>query len=184
MKRSLFVFFLILALLLTGCGDAGEIEALEGELAGLHQRLDELEAENAALRAQLEEALAGSGDVDASLAILDWEQAENELLIHGAFAQVLNLPRVNGLVELPEMIRVVAAHNGLEIFQEIWELEPGEGDTVLEREIEFFRVRLPELSEGDVLEMYLEVTMPSGQIVTGWGASWDYFGDSLSMTAG
>ena len=184
MKRYLFVWILVLALLLGGCGNAGEIEALEGELAGLHQRLDELEAENATLRAQLEEALAGSGDVEVNLAILDWEHADNELLIHGAFAQILNLPRVNGLVELPEMTRVVITHNGYEVSGHIRSLDAGEGDNALEGELEHLDIPLPELAEGDVLEVYLEVTMPNGDIIIGWGASWDYYEGRLSMTAG
>lgn len=184
MKRFVWVWVLILALALTACGANAEVEALEEELAGLHQRLDELEAENAALRAQLEEAVGQRVQVQAYLDVLEWEHAEGMLLINAAYARVMNLPAVNGLVELPEAICMVMAHNGTMMFSELCGLEAGEGENALEGEIEAFGTELPELAEGDVLEVYLEVTMPTGEVITAWGPSWDYCQGELIMTAG
>lgn len=188
MKRVLFILILTLVLVLTGCGNT---DALEAQVADLQQQIARLEAENEALRAQLEatapieEAPQEEAPATyAELSIFDWSQEDNILAITGAYARVINLPTVGGQPEMPENCTLVITLNDGEIYTQVLELLPGEADNSLERQIDAFQAEIPELAEGDIVEAYLEVTLAEGSLLTGWGCGWDYEEGALVMTAG
>lgn len=185
--KKLLVFMLILALMLAGCGTNGaETEELQARIADLQIRIMELEDENEALRQQLENFKTAQLEANptAELVIWEWSMEENMLTVNGAFARVMNLPMEGDAPVTPESCAVVITHNDEEIFRETWELFPGEADNSLERQLEFFGTELPAMEDGDILDVYLEVIMPDGTVVTSWGAAWDYAQGKLSMNVG
>lgn len=183
MKRKLLLMILAALILLAGCDSGLEerVAALEGQVAALEARVDALEAENAPPAAP---ESAGDSDPIAELNLYDWSFEGDTLTVNGAFARVMQLANSDGTISQIGESRVVLYRNGTELYHETFQLLPGEASDSYELELEFFGFHLPDLAEGDALELQLEITLSDGRSLTAWGGSWDYADGSLLMIAG
>lgn len=192
---SILALIIVVSAVFAGCdsGLEARVDSLDGQLAQLQARVDTLEAENAALKAQLESAAipeteAPVSETDrepsAELTILDWNFEEDMLIVNGVFARVMNLAKAGEAVPEVESSTVALYRNGTQIYYENFELLPGEASDSYERDLEFFGYELSDLSEGDQLELLLEVTLSDGTSLTAWGGSWDYVNGQLLLTVG
>jgi hypothetical protein len=188
MKKTV-VFVLILTVLLCGCNSNLEprVAGLEEQLNLLQDRVSALEAENALLKQLLE--TSGEENVApqvpelepaAELALYDWTVVEDLLTLEGAFARVMSLGEGTAV----DSCSLIFMKNGEALEASALTLLPGEAVDSFELEMGPLAYHLPELSDGDVLELRLEVLLTDGSLLTAWGGSWDYLDGALVMIAG
>lgn len=201
MKKTLALILasVMLLFVFAGCGGQAavdltplekEIARLDGEIAALREAVVVLEAENEALKAQLE--LVGTSGVEqpesdynpiAELNIYDWTADGETLTIH-AFARVMALAKGDGTIGRIESCTLVLRRNDVGWETRELELLPGEASDSMELELEGAVFSLTELEGGDSLELRLEVRLTDGTTLTAIGGGWDYVDGQLMMIAG
>ncbi len=188
MKKTAALLLALVMLLLTGCNSDLEsrIGGLEEQLALLQSRVETLEKENALLRQQLNttagEMAAPEAEYapEAELILYDWTVREDLLELEGAFARVMHLGEGTGIGSCS----LILLKNGEGLEASSLTLLPGEAVDSYELELGPLAYHLPEFSEGDILELELEVLLSDGRVLTAWGGSWDYLDGRLVMIAG
>ncbi len=191
-KRMLCILTaLLILLMLSGCNSELEtkISHLDEQLTLLQDRVDALETENALLRLQLEKVNTAAPEVPAEpedriptaeLYFSDWAAEEGLLTIDGAFARVMALGADARIADC----MLILYHNGEEAEAISLTLLPGEATDSFELELDPISFDLPELMDGDTLELVLSVSLTTGMNLTAQGGSWDYADNQLIMIAG
>lgn len=120
-----------------------------------------------------------------NLVITDWNMEDNSLTITGCYAQV-QLPTIapSGLDLAVQEAALVLRCSGAEVSRQAVVLGDGEAAGSYETDGTLPALTLPELTDGDVLELQLEVTLNDGRQLFAWGGSWLYTGSVLEMAAG
>lgn len=128
--------------------------------------------------------LASSLGSYCNLAVSDWTQEDGDLVLTQAYAQV-QLPRITaaGEVEL-EKAELVLSLNGAALLRTPISLIPSEVAGSFDVALENTRLAIPELAEGDMLELHLVVTLSDGTVLTSYGASWYPGEEGLSSVVG
>lgn len=129
--------------------------------------------------------LADSLAAYCNLVIDGWQVEGNILTLTGYYSQV-QLPAIvpNGLDLTVQDAALVLRCGGEEVSRQAVTLTDGEAPGSYEMNGPVPTLELPELSEGDVLELWLEVTVSDGQKLSGCGGSWVRTGDELQMAVG
>ncbi|MBQ9148025.1 MAG: hypothetical protein IJX69_00465 [Oscillospiraceae bacterium] len=114
----------------------------------------------------------------------DWTAADGILTITAAHIQA-QLPQLS----VSDSLSCGEARLVLRLGEEAVEsqsvtLAPGEGSRSFEATAENIAFSLPELGEGDSLELWLEVSLSDGQVLRACGASWYMTEGRLHMAAG
>lgn len=128
--------------------------------------------------------LSASLSAYCNLVVNNWEEKDDSLTLTDAYAQV-QLPRISadGPVEI-DTAQIVLRRGG-EVSASIpILLTPSEVEGSLELIITDLQIPMPELVEGDVLELYLEVTLTDGRHLNAFGISWSLADDGLSSAVG
>ena len=189
-KASLILVFLFLTALLAGCGTSKALEDklnnLTEQLKLLENRVAALEAENSALKAQLfnDPHISDAFAPEAEFMFADWTAEDGILTVSGGFARVSGLDLGGGNIAEIHTCDLVLYWGGMELFKDALILHPGEAIDSFELELDTLRYHLPDLSEGDQIELMLEVTLSTGAALTAWGGSWEYTDGQLIMIAG
>ncbi len=183
MNKRILILFLIFILLAAGCASKEDprITELEQEVAALQTRIAELEAENAELNAMLFGGISADdpeGQPMAEMLLYGWSQESGKLTIDDAFVRVYSL--TGGIAGST----LTLCLNDTLLSEASVELYAGEADDSMEGVIENLTFDLPALNEGDILTLLFEVTLPSGQVLTAWGADWISENGMLQMIAG
>ena len=120
-----------------------------------------------------------------NLTVTDWQETEGNLLVlTGACAQV-QLP----LVSTGKGIRIITAElvlrlNGADCTRVPIQLNPSEVAGSFDLTITDGKLPMPELEDGDVLELYLEVRLSDGRNLQAFGISWQRIDDELISAVG
>ena len=128
----------------------------------------------------------GSGlSAYCNLVVNNWSENSGEsLTLTDAYAQV-QLPRISaeGTVEIVTA-EIVLRLNGAESARIPIRLAPSEVEGSLELIITNLEIPMPELKEGDALELFLEVTLTDGRHLNAFGISWHMEEEGLSSAVG
>ncbi len=120
-----------------------------------------------------------------NLVVNDWvENPGSALVLTDAYAQV-QLPRVSvaGEVEIGKA-EVVLRLNDTESIRLPIKLSPSEVAGSFELVITDLQIPMPELTETDVLELYLEVSLTDGRKLTAFGVTWHLENEKLTSAVG
>ena len=120
-----------------------------------------------------------------NLVVHNWAENSGEsLTLTDAYAQV-QLPRISAgeTVEL-DTAEIVLRRDGESYVRIPIQLASSEVEGSLELTITDLDIPMPELGEGDVLELYLEVSLTDGRRLNAFGISWTMEGDSFSSAVG
>ena len=129
--------------------------------------------------------LGSSLSAYCNLVVNDWTDDSGEsLTLTDAYAQV-QLPRISaqGTVEI-DTAEIVLRLNGAESARIPIRLAPSEVVGSLELVITDLELPMPELKEGDVLELFLEVTLTDGRHLNAFGVTWRMEDDRISSAVG
>ena len=117
--------------------------------------------------------LGSSLSAYCNLVVNNWSENSGEsLTLTAAYAQV-QLPRISadGAVEIVTA-ELVLRLNGADCNRIPIQLTPSEVEGSLELTITDLKLPMPELQEGDALELCLEVTLTDGRHMNAFGISW------------
>lgn len=129
--------------------------------------------------------LADSIHSYCNLILGDWSVSDRSLVIASCRLQA-QLPQLtpSGRPSSCQVTKLTLRQNG-EVLRTHWvTLRPGEASNSYELSMENLTFLLPGLEEGDHLELWLEVTLSDGQILSAAGGGWDYADGRLQATAG
>ncbi len=178
MKKTLLIASLLLSLVLTGCGGADpRIDALEEQVALLQEQVTLLQEQIEGIELP-DMDISYTHEPMATLLVLSTLYGEQTITVEEALAYVSTVPDGISGAEL------ALYHNGALLERKAVELYPGEGSDSFEAEIGDLTFEFPALTEGDQLELVLEVTLPDGTGLTAEGCAWDYSGGQLLSIAG
>lgn len=161
--------------------------------------ISNLRQENAELKAQVSSLQDAASQLAPTLAvpqtilvdvpnsycnlIIDhWESDQGNLNIVTAYAQAIvtsNAPSATA-----EGARLVLKLNGEELSAAEITLNPGESSESLESDVKNISFSIPDLSAGDELELWLEVTLPGNITISCYGTSWYQEGGRLYLISG
>lgn len=114
----------------------------------------------------------------------DWTAADGTLTISACHIQV-QLPQLSVSDSLSCESAKLVLCRGAEALESLdVTLAPGEGSRSYEASAENTAFSLPELVDGDDLELWLEVTLSDGQDLSVCGGSWFFAEGQLQMVAG
>ena len=129
----------------------------------------------------LESSMAAYGNI-----IVDrWEGDKDTLTLNSGFIQV-QLPRISatgGDADL-QKANLVFQLNGNEIQRRPLELPAGEGEGSYELAFENISFDMPEMESDYQLDLWLEITLTDGQVITSSAGSWYHSDDGLMMVVG
>ena len=129
--------------------------------------------------------LGSSLSAYCNLVVNNWaENSHESLMLTDAYAQV-QLPRISaqGAVEIATA-EIVLRLNGEDCHRIPIQLNASEVEGSLELIIKDLALPMPELQEGDALELFLEVTLTDGRHLIAFGITWRMEGDRLSSAVG
>ena len=119
-----------------------------------------------------------------NLLVNDWQEMSGSLMLTDAAAQVqLPLASSNGAVNLMAS-ELVLRRSGEEVLRIPISMEPSEVAGSFDVTIPDTRFPLPELEEGESLELYLEVILSDGRRLSALGISWQKTEEGLSSAVG
>lgn len=128
--------------------------------------------------------LASSLSAYCNLVVNNWDEKDGALTLTDAYAQV-QLPRISADGEVEIETAEIVLRRGGEVTSRIpIRLTPSEVAGSLELIITDLEIPMPELREGDVLELYLEVTLTDGRHLNAFGVTWSLEEDGLSSAVG
>ncbi len=155
-------------------------------VSGNADRVEALELENRYLQEQLNKLSAGQGQISAEaychLLVNSWEGSLTELSLTSGVAQVV-LPKGSDLT-LIQSAQLVLRQDIQEIERRAVTLVATESQSSFEAKLEGVRFDLPELAEGQQVDVWLEVVLSDGQIVLSPACGWFRSGTELLMVAG
>lgn len=144
----------------------------EARLAAMERSLTQLPQESA--------PVSDAGyECYSNLFVGEWTFENNALCLSTAHAQVLSAPEVT--VNTAQTVLYI---NGEVFLTEDHVMSPGEASDSYTLELENAEYLLPELVEGDMIDLWLEVTLSDGQTLSASGGSWDYQDGCLQLTVG
>ena len=120
-----------------------------------------------------------------NLVVTDWlENAGNSLVLTDAYAQV-QLPQISsdGTVEIVSA-EIVLRCNGTESIRIPIKLSPSEVAGSFDLTITDLQFPIPELNEGDALDLSLEVILSDGRRMSAFGITWRLENGKLTSTVG
>ena len=118
-----------------------------------------------------------------NLVVYDWSVQDGELIVSDAYAQV-QLPLIGTDAIQITQSDIVARLNGEEIDRTAISLSPSEVAGSYEVTVPEIAISLPELSEVDSLELYLEVSLSDGRNLKAFGINWYLEGGELTSAVG
>ena len=118
-----------------------------------------------------------------NLVVYDWSVKDGALIVSDAYAQV-QLPLIGTDAIQITQSDIVARLNGEEIDRTAITLSPSEVAGSYEVTVPEIDISLPELSEGDSLELYLEVSLSDGRKLKAFGINWYLEGGELTSAVG
>lgn len=128
--------------------------------------------------------LADSLSSYCNMLVDSWLDSDTDMTLTSAYIQV-QLPRLSADGELTAVkTQLVLYRNGQEESRADITLESGEGKGGYELEISDLTIPLPEMGEEDYLDLWLEVTLSNGEILSTAGASWYNSPDGLYLVVG
>lgn len=120
----------------------------------------------------------------ADLKIDDWAEQDGKLVLKSGFAQA-QMPRLTADGEAAYAgAELVLKYNGEEVQRQDIKLPDGEGIGRYELALSNVSVKLPELQEDGILQLWLVVTLTNGQTVDHCGCTWTYFDGTLTPSVG
>lgn len=128
----------------------------------------------------LQSSMAAYGNI-----IVDkWEGDKDTLTLNAGFIQV-QLPRIsNGSDADLDKASLVFQLNGSEIQRRPLDLPAGEGEGSYELAFENISFDMPEMESDYQLDLWLEITLTDGQMITSSAGSWYHSDDGLMMVVG
>lgn len=128
----------------------------------------------------LQSSMAAYGNI-----IVDkWEGDKDTLTLNSGFIQV-QLPRIsNGSDADLDKASLVFQLNGSEIQRRPLDLPAGEGEGSYELAFENISFDMPEMESDYQLDLWLEITLTDGQMITSSAGSWYHSDDGLMMVVG
>ena len=128
--------------------------------------------------------LSDSLSAYCNLILGDWITESGKLILDTCHLQV-QAPLL-GTVELPgtQEVRIMLKHRGDLVDGVTATLEPGEGAASYEGILTGLSLTLPELAEGDAVEVWMEATLADGQMVTTCAGTWTRLSGNWEMAAG
>lgn len=128
--------------------------------------------------------LADSLSSYCNMLVDSWLDSEDAMALTSAYIQV-QLPRLSADGELTAVkSQLVLYRNGQEESRTDITLESSDGKGGYELEISDLSIPLPEMGEEDYLDLWLEVTLSNGEILSTAGASWYNSPDGLYLVVG
>lgn len=118
-----------------------------------------------------------------NLVVYDWSVKDGALIVSDAYAQV-QLPLIGTDAIQITQSDIVARLNGEEIDRTAITLSPSEVAGSYEVTVPEIAISLPELSEVDSLELYLEVSLSDGRNLKAFGINWYLEGGELTSAVG
>lgn len=120
-----------------------------------------------------------------NLTMDSWLDLDNTLTITAAYVQA-QLPRLtfdgsNASIEKAELLLY---YQGEICASAPITLEPGTGDGAYELTVSGVSMPMPQMAENESLDLYLEITLSDGQVLTALGASWFCNSDGLFAVVG
>ena len=121
----------------------------------------------------------------ANLVVEDWEATASSLTIKSGYVQA-QMPRLtfNDMEPKVSAAALVLKLNGEEVTRQDVTLNPGEGEGSFESDIEGYSFSMPALEEEFQLDLWLEVTMNTGNTVSVSGGSWYNSDGQLQLVVG
>lgn len=119
-----------------------------------------------------------------NLVVNNWNEKDGGLILTDAYAQA-QLPQISadGPVEIATS-EIVLRLNGERSSRIPIQLVPSEVEGSLELTITELEIPMPELREGDVLELFLEVILTDGRHLNAFGITWRLEDGNLSSAVG
>ena len=182
-KHILYALALVLALAAVVLS-AFTCQAYKRQLDAYETRISQLEAAVAQLSAgeevpqESQDNLSGLQARYCQLNLTDWSCEGPTLTLTTCFAQVM--AEGTGL----DSAAVVLTLNGQAFDTENIDMHPGEAADSFELDISGLALSLPELKNGDHLELWLEASLSDGSFQSVLGATWDWENGQLLMVAG
>jgi hypothetical protein len=118
-----------------------------------------------------------------NLVVYDWSVNDGELIVTDAYAQV-QLPQISLEPVQITQSDIVVRLNGQEIDRIATTLSPSEVAGSYDVTIPSLAIPLPQLSEVDSLELYLEVSLSDGRNLRAFGINWYMEGSELTSAVG
>ncbi len=119
-----------------------------------------------------------------NLMINDWFEQANSLVITAAYAQV-QLPRLCPENDLQILSQELVLRLNGEITARIpVSLAPSEVEGSFDLTITDLHMPMPELTDSDLLELYLEITLSDGRHLQAFGISWQLDNGKLTSAVG
>ena len=117
--------------------------------------------------------LASALESYCNLMVDSWYDAEGMLTISLAYAQA-QLPRLSAGGTMPtiQSAQLQLYYNGEPYSTRSITLEDGLGEGAYELTIAGAVLEMPEMAEDEYLDLYLQITLSDGQVITALGASW------------
>lgn len=128
----------------------------------------------------LESSLVTYGNI----IVEDWEGTEEKLTLTSGYIQV-QLPRISagGSVDM-DKAELVFQLNAEELQRKPLDLPAGEGEGSYEVAFQDISFDMPEMENDYQLDLWLEVTLTDGQVISTPGGSWYFNGSELLMVVG
>lgn len=120
-----------------------------------------------------------------NLVVESWYDADGKLTVTSGYVQV-QMPRIataSGAVTYSSADLVLQL-NGQELARTPLDLPDGEGEGSYELVLTDVVFDMPEMADADQLELWLEVTLSTGEELLATGGSWFYSGGELLLAVG
>lgn len=118
-----------------------------------------------------------------NLVVYDWSVNDGELIVTDTYAQV-QLPQISNEEIRIEVSDIVVRLNGEEFVRTPITMAPSEVAGSYDVTVPSLSIPLPELSEVDSFEMYLEVSLSDGRNMKAFGINWYLENGELSSAVG
>lgn len=128
--------------------------------------------------------LADSLNAYCNLVVGDWYIRDNILTLETSFAHI-QTPQLGDTGTLTCTQASLVLKNGDTVLEEFAITPaPGDGEGSYECEVAAAVFELPELAEGEQVDLWLEATLSDGQILTACAATWYAMHSGFTMAAG
>ena len=120
-----------------------------------------------------------------NLVVEDWESTDSALNIKSGYIQA-QLPRLsfNGAASGVSKTELVLHLNGEEIDRQEVALTAGEGEGSFETAVSGSTFSMPAMQDDYQLDLWVEVTLTSGNVISAVGGSWYYNSGDLQLVVG
>ena len=127
--------------------------------------------------------LASGLNVYCNLFIEDWDQQDGNLILTTGYAQV-QLPRISSHAVDYKSSSLVLKLGQKELQRREVTLPRGEAEGCYESVLSNIEFKMPELGDAEQLDLWLEVVLTDGKVLTYNGCSWFIYEGNLSLAVG